>query len=70
MASRYSDLRHNGTRWLSKGNVLKRFASLLTETKVFLLEKGVHSPETNERSVDPKSLFHSTLDVSSKAANS
>ncbi|CAK6435131.1 unnamed protein product [Pipistrellus nathusii] len=46
MESEYADLLlHNKVRWLSRGNVLKHFASLLTEIKAFLLEKGVHYPE-------------------------
>ncbi|XP_036275872.1 general transcription factor II-I repeat domain-containing protein 2A isoform X2 [Pipistrellus kuhlii] len=46
MESEYPDLLlHNKVRWISRGNVLKHFASLLTEIKAFLLEKGVHYPE-------------------------
>ncbi|GFV50879.1 general transcription factor II-I repeat domain-containing protein 2 [Trichonephila clavipes] len=46
MKSEYADLLlHNKVRWLSRGNVLKRFASFFPEIKAFLLEKGVHYPE-------------------------
>uniref|UniRef100_A0A8C5PAV1 HAT C-terminal dimerisation domain-containing protein n=1 Tax=Leptobrachium leishanense TaxID=445787 RepID=A0A8C5PAV1_9ANUR len=46
MESEYADL----LGWLSRGNVLKRFASLLSEIKAFFLEKGVHYPElTNDQ---------------------
>ncbi|KAG0440362.1 General transcription factor II-I repeat domain-containing protein 2 [Dictyocoela muelleri] len=42
----YSDLLlNNKVRWLSRGNFLKRFASLFTEIKTFLCEKGVNYPE-------------------------
>ncbi|GFX60422.1 uncharacterized protein TNCV_4540341, partial [Trichonephila clavipes] len=46
MESESADLLlHNKVRWLSRGNVLKRFASLFPEVKAFLLEKGVRYPE-------------------------
>jgi len=46
MESEYADLLlHNKVYWLSTGKILKRFASLFTEIKTFLLEKGVHYPE-------------------------
>jgi hypothetical protein len=49
MESEYADLvLYNKVRWLSRGNVLKRFASLLPEIKSFLLEKGVHYPELTD----------------------
>ncbi|CAK6438343.1 unnamed protein product [Pipistrellus nathusii] len=49
MESEYADLLlHNRVRWLSRGNVLKHFAFLLTEVKAFLLEKGVHYPELSD----------------------
>ena len=35
-------------RWLSRGNVLKRFASCLSEIKTFLNEKGIVHPELEE----------------------
>ncbi|XP_074028528.1 general transcription factor II-I repeat domain-containing protein 2A-like [Leptinotarsa decemlineata] len=47
--NQYSDLLlHNKVRWLSKGNVLKRFASCLTEIKIFFDEKGIVHPELKE----------------------
>ena len=49
MESEYADLLlHNKVRWLSRGNVLKRFAILFPDIKVFLLEKGVHYPELTD----------------------
>ncbi|GFW01827.1 general transcription factor II-I repeat domain-containing protein 2 [Trichonephila clavipes] len=49
MESESADLLlHNKLRWLSRGNVLKRFASLFPEIKAFLLEKGVHYPELTD----------------------
>ena len=64
MESEYADLLlHNKVRWLSRGNVLKRFASLLPEIKVFLLEKGVHYPElTNDQWIQN---FYFMVDVTS-----
>ena len=42
MDSMYSDLLlHNKVRWLSKGEVLKRFAACLKEVKIFLEPKGL-----------------------------
>ena len=42
MNSEYDDLLlYNKVRWLSKGNTLKQFASLLPEIKAFLHEKGI-----------------------------
>lgn len=47
--SPYSDLLlHNKVRWLSRGNVLKHFASCLREIKTFLNEKGIDHPELEE----------------------
>ncbi|GFV21634.1 general transcription factor II-I repeat domain-containing protein 2A [Trichonephila clavipes] len=49
MESEYADLLfHNKVRWLSRGNVLKRFASLFPEMKAFLLEKSVHYPDLTD----------------------
>ncbi|GFU66173.1 uncharacterized protein TNCV_2858461 [Trichonephila clavipes] len=49
MESEYADpLLRNKVRWLSRGNVLKRFESLFPEIKAFLLEKGVHYPELTD----------------------
>ncbi|GFT25166.1 general transcription factor II-I repeat domain-containing protein 2A [Trichonephila clavipes] len=70
MESEYADLLfRNKVRWLPRGNVLKRFASLFPEIKAFLIEKGVFSvSRTNRRSVDPKLSFHGRRYVSSKSA--
>jgi predicted nucleotidyltransferase len=64
MESEYADLLlHNKVRWLSRGNVLKRFASLLSEIRTFLLEKGVHYPEiTNDQWIQK---FYFMVDVTS-----
>ncbi|GFV59751.1 general transcription factor II-I repeat domain-containing protein 2 [Trichonephila clavipes] len=49
MESESADLLlHNKIRWLSRRNVLNRFASLFPEIKAFLLEKGVHYPELTD----------------------
>ncbi|XP_050516438.1 general transcription factor II-I repeat domain-containing protein 2-like [Diabrotica virgifera virgifera] len=64
MESEYADLLlHNKVRWLSRGNVLKRFASLFPEIKAYLLEKGVHYPElTDDRWIQN---FYFMVDVTS-----
>ncbi|KAK1345605.1 hypothetical protein QTO34_008067 [Cnephaeus nilssonii] len=64
MESEYADLLlHNKVRWLSRGNVLKRFAFSLTEIKAFLLEKGVHYPDlTNDQWIQK---FDFMVDVTS-----
>ena len=44
--SAYSDLLlHNKVRWLSRGEVLKRFAACLEQVKTFLESKGLTYPE-------------------------
>ncbi|GBO30066.1 hypothetical protein AVEN_250879-1 [Araneus ventricosus] len=44
--SQFSDLLlHNKVRWLSRGNVLQRFALCLSEIKIFLNEKSIDHPE-------------------------
>ncbi|KAM3838578.1 general transcription factor II-I repeat domain-containing protein 2A-like [Vipera latastei] len=44
--STYSDLLlHNKVRWLSRGEVLKRFAACLEEVKTYLGSKGLTYPE-------------------------
>ncbi|GFS70235.1 general transcription factor II-I repeat domain-containing protein 2 [Trichonephila clavipes] len=49
MESEYADhLIHNKVRWLSRRNILRRFAALFPEIKAFLLEKGVHYPELKD----------------------
>ncbi|GBM48961.1 General transcription factor II-I repeat domain-containing protein 2A [Araneus ventricosus] len=47
--SQFSDLLlHNKMRWLSRGNVLQRFALCLSEIKTFLNEKSIDHPELEE----------------------
>lgn len=47
--SAYSDLLlHSKVRWLSGGEVLKRFAACLEEVKVFLSNKGLTFPELEQ----------------------
>ncbi|GFU52575.1 general transcription factor II-I repeat domain-containing protein 2 [Trichonephila clavipes] len=62
-------LLHNNVRWLSRGTVLKRFASLFPEIKAFLLEKGVHYPElTDDQWIQNFSFMVGRRYVSSKSA--
>lgn len=45
----YGDLvMHSEVRWLSRGRVLERFLSLLSEIRTFLECKGKHEPELKE----------------------
>ncbi|GBM97382.1 General transcription factor II-I repeat domain-containing protein 2B [Araneus ventricosus] len=45
----FSDLiMHNKVRWLSRGNVLQRFALCLIGIKTFLNEKSIDHPELEE----------------------
>ncbi|GBN19757.1 General transcription factor II-I repeat domain-containing protein 2A [Araneus ventricosus] len=47
--NQFSDLLlHNKVRWLSRGNVLQRFALCLREIKTFLNEKNIDHPELEE----------------------
>ena len=47
--STYPDLRlHNKVRWLSRGEVLKRFAVSLEDVKTFLKIKGLSFPELDQ----------------------
>ncbi|XP_048357110.1 general transcription factor II-I repeat domain-containing protein 2B-like [Sphaerodactylus townsendi] len=47
--STYSDLLlHNRVRWLSRGEVLKRFVACLEEVKTFLSSKGLAFPELEQ----------------------
>ncbi|GBM60290.1 General transcription factor II-I repeat domain-containing protein 2B [Araneus ventricosus] len=47
--SQFSDLLlRNKVRWLSRGNVLQRFALCLSEIKTFLKEKSIDHPELEE----------------------
>ncbi|GBL74245.1 General transcription factor II-I repeat domain-containing protein 2A [Araneus ventricosus] len=47
--SQFSDLLlHNKVRWISRGNVLQRFALYLSEIKTFLNEKSIDHPELEE----------------------
>ena len=47
--STYSDLLlHNRVRWLSRGEVLKRFTACLKEIKIFMSSKGLSFPELEQ----------------------
>ncbi|XP_059802664.1 general transcription factor II-I repeat domain-containing protein 2A-like [Hypanus sabinus] len=49
LESAYSDLLlHNKVRWLSRGEVLKRFVACLEEVKTFLGSKGLTFPELEQ----------------------
>ncbi|GBO04589.1 General transcription factor II-I repeat domain-containing protein 2A [Araneus ventricosus] len=49
MDSQFSDLLlHNKVRWLSRGNVLQRFALCLSEIKTCLNDKSIDHPELEE----------------------
>ncbi|XP_056885626.1 protein FAM200C-like [Takifugu flavidus] len=54
----YSDLLlHNRVRWLSRGEVLKRFAACLEHVKTFLGNKGLGYPELEDPSWLEKFYF-------------
>ncbi|KAI5088835.1 general transcription factor II-I repeat domain-containing protein 2-like, partial [Silurus meridionalis] len=62
LESSYSDhLLHNRVRWLSRGEVLKRFAACLEEVKTFLESRGLTFPELEQ----PESLekLHLMVDM-------
>ncbi|KAL3976511.1 testis-expressed sequence 12 protein [Sarotherodon galilaeus] len=60
----YSDLLlHNKVRWLSRGEVLKRFATCLEHVKTFLESKGFHYPELED--LDWLGKFYFMVDMTS-----
>ena len=62
--SAYSDLlMHNKVRWLSKGEVLKRFAACLDHVKAFLESKGLTYPELED--LDWLEKLHFMVDMTS-----
>jgi hypothetical protein len=54
---------HNKVRWLSRGAVLKRFASCLEHVKTFLNEKEYEYPELSDEGWLQK--FYFAVDVTS-----
>ncbi|CAI5687214.1 general transcription factor II-I repeat domain-containing protein 2B [Oreochromis niloticus] len=60
----YSDLLlHNKVRWLSRGEVLKRFATCLEHVKTFLESKGLRYPELED--LDWLGKFYFMVDMTS-----
>ena len=62
--STYSDLLlHNKIRWLSRGEVLKRFAACVEHVKIFLQSKDLTYPELEDR--DWLERLHFMVDMTS-----
>ena len=61
--SMYSDLLlYNKVRWLSRGEVLKRFVVCLKEVKTFLDSKGLNYPQLKKAELAGKTTLYSRLD--------